>query len=114
MPISSFILLQGEGYGLYYSTNSLLIILNYTVGILTNILLIVFLIHLEFILSNEQQNRLKDTYSHNLGNIMQIINSSSDLISMTTELSEQEKKNLTLIQEKCKEASKLIKNIRKL
>lgn len=46
---------------------------------------------------------MKDNYSHNLGNIMQVINSSSDLYNLTSKLGEKEKQNLDLIQKKCKE-----------
>lgn len=100
--------------GSFQSENVPLIIAAYTSVILMTILLIAFIIHVEYTISYKQQNQLKDIYSHNLGNIIQVINSSSDLISMSTHLTELDKKNLELIQSKCKESSKLIKEIRDL
>ncbi|MFX1280695.1 MAG: hypothetical protein ACFFA3_15070 [Promethearchaeota archaeon] len=100
--------------GSFQSENVLIIIAVYSSVILMTILLIAFIIHVEYTISYKQQNQLKDIYSHNLGNIMQVINSSSDLINMSTNLTELDKKNLELIQSKCKESSKLIKEIRDL
>jgi hypothetical protein len=114
LPISFLILIQGEGYGLYYSENVLVIILNYTVGIVTHILLLAYLTHLEYTISNERENQLKDKYSHNLGNIMQVIYSSADLLKRLTDVSDDNKDKLKLIEEKCKEASKLINEIRNI
>jgi hypothetical protein len=114
LPISFFILIQGYGYGLYFTDDIPFIILNYSIGILTHFLLIVFLIHLEYTISIEQQNQLKDKYSHNLGNIMQVIYSSADLYKRIVKIENIEKDKLDLIEKKCKEASKLIKEIRNL
>ncbi|MHA2087694.1 MAG: hypothetical protein ACW972_05430 [Promethearchaeota archaeon] len=114
IPVYIIISLSGYNYGLYEAENSLLIILYYVPTITSSILFIILLVHLEYTISSSQKFDLKDKYSHNLGNIMQVINSSSDLISLTDKLNEQDKKSLKLIQKKCKEASKLIKNIRKL
>ena len=114
LPISIFIYIQGYGYGLYNTDDVLFIILNYTIGIVTHILLIVLLIHLEYNISNERKNQLKDKYSHNLGNIMQVIYSSADLFKRIIKLENIDKDKLDLIERKCKEASKLINEIRNL
>lgn len=114
VPISFFIFIQGYGYGLYFTDNIPFIILNYIIGIITHFLLIVFLIHLEYTISIKQQNQLKDKYSHNLGNIMQVIYSSADLFKRVAKVENVNEKNLDLIERKCKEASKLIKEIRNL
>jgi len=114
IPVSITISLSGESYGLYNSDNLLLLILNYVPTISSSILLIILLVHLEYTISSREKSELKDKFSHNLGNIMQVINSSSDLISLSANLNNQETSNLELIHKKCKEASKLIKEIRKL
>ena len=114
LPISFFIFIQGYGHGLYNTDDLLFITLNYSIGIITHLLLIVFLIHLEYTISNEQQNQLKDKYSHNLGNIMQVIYSSADLFKRIVKVENIDKDKLDLIERKCKEASKLINEIRNL
>ncbi|MFX1388682.1 MAG: hypothetical protein ACFE9Z_01295 [Promethearchaeota archaeon] len=114
LPISLFISSQGYGYGLYFTDDILFIILNYTIGIINHLLLIVLLIHLEFTISNRQQNQLKDKYSHNLGNIMQVIYSSADLFKRIIKTENIDNDKLDLIEKKCKEASKIIKEIRNL
>jgi len=114
LPISFFISTQGYGFGLYNTDDILFIILNYIIGIVNHFLLIVLLIHLEYTISNEQQNQLKDKYSHNLGNIMQVIYSSADLFKRIVKVENIEKDKLDLIERKCKEASKLINEIRNL
>lgn len=116
IPISLFISTQDYGYGLYFTDDIVFIILNYTIGIINNLLLIILLIHLEYTISYRQQYKLKDKYSHNLGNIMQVIYSSLDLFKMTLQSEKEnvDKHNLDLIEKKCKEASKIIKEIRNL
>ena len=114
IPLSIYISIQGLGYGLYYSDETVFIILNYFIAIVIHFVFLVYFINLEYIISNKQQHQLKDKYSHNLGNIMQAITSSSDLIKISANLNKQDASNLDLISEKCKEASKLIKEIRKL
>jgi len=115
--ILSFILMfsvEDFSYGLYYSTNIPAIISNYTVGILLTILIIVLFIHLERGIAYRDKDQLKDKYSHNIGNILQIIISAASIIEMRGTLDESEKPNIYLIQEKCNEAGELIKEIRDL
>lgn len=114
IPISITISLSGESYGLYDSVNQLLIMLNYVPTISSTLLLIILLVHLEYNISSHQKFELKDNFSHTLGNIIQAIQSASDLINLSASLNTQEASNLELIRKKCKEASKLIKEIRKL
>ncbi|MFX1364597.1 MAG: hypothetical protein ACFFCE_12250 [Promethearchaeota archaeon] len=114
LPISIYIANQGYAYGLYYTNDILVIILNYIIAIVNQFLIIVLLIHLEYTISNSQQNQLKDKYSHNLGNIMQVIYSSADLFKRIIKEENIDKDNLNLIERKCKEASKLINEIRNL
>jgi hypothetical protein len=100
--------------GPFQSENIPIIVAVYSSIIVMTILLVAFIIHVEYTISYKQQNQLKDKYSHSLGNIMQVINSSSDLISMSANLTELDRDNLKLIQSKCKESSKLISEIRDL
>ncbi|MFX1283687.1 MAG: hypothetical protein ACFFB5_08530 [Promethearchaeota archaeon] len=106
--------IEDYSYGLYYSTNILAIISNYTMGILLTILIIVLFIHLERGIAYMDKDQLKDKYSHNIGNILQIIISAASIIEMRGTLDESEKPNILLIQEKCNEAGELIKEIREL
>lgn len=71
------------------------------------------IIHLEHNIANQEKFQLKDTYSHNLGNIIQVIFSAS-LLSEMDKTAEGESEKLQLIQKKCNEASEIIKEIRKL
>lgn len=114
IPISIITPLLGHNYGLYEAENTFLIMFYYVPTITSSILFIILLVHLEYTISTRQKNDLKDKFSHNLGNIIQVINSASDLINMSANLKEQEKKNLSLVQAKCKESAKLIKEIRDL
>lgn len=113
-PLSAIAFLSGYSYGLYNAENVFFIIIYYVPIISTTVLLIITLVHLEYTLSLRQNFELKDKFSHDLGNIMQVINSSADLLKIRANLNEEEKSNLELIDAKCQEASKLIKEIRKI
>lgn len=113
-PISAISFLSGYNYGLYNAEDTLLIVLYYVPSISSSVILIILLVHLEYTISSREKYVLKDKYSHNLGNIMQVIKSSSELINLSANLTSQEKSNLELINQKCKESAKLIKEIREL
>ena len=82
-------------------------------GIVTHILLIILLVHLEYGITFSQKYHLKDKYSHTLGNIMQAISGAAFLIN--DNLDENQVLELKdLIQSKTKEASDLIDEIREL
>ena len=72
------------------------------------------LVHIEYVISSRQKVELKDIYSHDIGNILQVIYSSSDIIEKITTIDSEEEEKLTLIKTKCKEASKIINEIRNL
>ncbi|MHA1195241.1 MAG: hypothetical protein ACTSRH_03695 [Promethearchaeota archaeon] len=57
---------------------------------------------------------LNDKFPHDLGNIMQVINSSSEMIKMGINSQMLNQEDLQLIIGKDKEAAKQIKDIRKL
>ena len=88
--------------------------LNYVPTISSAVLLIILLVHLEYTTFSREKSELKDKYSHNLGNIMQVIMSSSDFIKGVTRLEASQKEKLDLVEKKCKEAAKLIKEIREI
>ena len=113
-PTSIIISMLGEGYGLYNSENTLLIILNYLPSISATIMVLILLVHLEYTTSSRQKFELKDKYSHNLGNIMQVIYSASDIIKRIIKPDVNEEEKLELIEKKCKEAAKLINEIRNI
>ncbi|MFX1537088.1 MAG: hypothetical protein ACFFDI_22985 [Promethearchaeota archaeon] len=103
----------GYQYGLFGETDDIAIILNYFFTIGITILLLILIIHLENSIVNQEKFQLKDNYSHNLGNIIQVIYSASLLTEMVG-TAEGESEKLELIQKKCNEASGIIKEIRKL
>ncbi|MFW9940461.1 MAG: hypothetical protein ACFFFT_05430 [Candidatus Thorarchaeota archaeon] len=114
IPLAILSMLTSLNSGSFQSQDITIIVGAYTSVIIMTILLMSFIIHLEYTISNKQQNQLKDKYSHNLGNIMQVIYSSADLFKRITNLENIDKDKLELIERKCKEASELIKEIRKI
>jgi len=114
IPPIKIINLQGYGYGLYNVDNPVLIMFNYIPIITTSILFIVLLVHLEYTTSSRKQLELKDNYSHDLGNILQVISSAFELIEMKGR-SESETSELgELLKDKLNEAAKQIREIREL
>ncbi|MBN1800958.1 MAG: hypothetical protein JW891_05585 [Candidatus Lokiarchaeota archaeon] len=59
-PISIVIYLSGFNYSLYDSENEFIIILNYLPSIITSIIIIIFLIHVEYNNNAIMNNKLKD------------------------------------------------------
>jgi hypothetical protein len=115
VPVSIYIVLQGYSYGLYNVDNPFLVILNYIFPLATTIILIVFQIHFEYGISNNQKFQLKDKYSHEIGNILQIIQSSMDIVSQNKDKVNVEVNEINdLVRTKCIEASTLIREIRTL
>jgi hypothetical protein len=103
------ILFQGYFYGFY---SEIQLFINYFLGILNVIILLIYSIHLEYDISRVQKYKLRDKYSHDLGNIIQVIYSATDLTTTYDDLSKEKAENLELIQKKCEEAAKLIKDIK--
>jgi len=113
-PVSIIISLQGYGYGLYNADDPVLIMFNYIPTIVSSICLIILLVHLEYTTSSRKQLELKDNYSHDLGNILQVISSAFELIEMKGR-SESETSELgELLKDKLNEAAKQIRDIREL
>jgi hypothetical protein len=103
------ILFQGYSYGFY---SEIQLFINYFLGILNSIILLIYSIHLEYDISRVQKYKLRDKYSHDLGNLIQVIYSATDLTTADDELSKEKAENLDLIQKKCEEAAQLIKDIK--
>ena len=113
-PVSIIINLQGYEYGLYNADDPVLIMFNYIPTIVSSICLIILLVHLEYTTSSRKQLDLKDNYSHDLGNILQVISSAFELIEMKGR-SESETSELgELLKDKLNEAAKQIRDIREL
>jgi hypothetical protein len=114
IPISIYIFIEGLRFGLYEAENVILIILNYGYIFIITFFIQMLTVHLEFTLSNIQKDKLKDMYSHNLGNALQAIYMSVDLF-LNPEINNtdaQEIKNS--LQVKLSEAAELLKEIRDL
>jgi hypothetical protein len=113
-PVSIIINLQGYGFGLYNADDAVLIMFNYIPTIMSSICLIILLVHVEYTTSSRKQLELKDNYSHDLGNILQVISSAFELIEMKGR-SESETSELgELLKDKLNEAAKQIRDIREL
>ncbi|MHA1227375.1 MAG: hypothetical protein ACTSPV_11585 [Candidatus Hodarchaeales archaeon] len=101
----TFLTLTKEGSDLATIDDPLLFSLYAFISLTVTLLVLVLSIHLEYSLNYIQSFRLKDQYSHNLGNILQMILNSAE----TKDLLMQD-----LIIEKCEEAKFLINEIREL
>ncbi len=102
-------------FGLYQSTSAFLLIINYFFGIAVMVFLIVLIIHLEYVISDKQKYELKDKYSHDIGNILQVIYTATDISKFEDKFQNDVLLEIKdLVQDKVKEASDLIKEIREL
>ncbi len=113
--ISIYTSLSGFDYGLYESDDTIMILLYYVPTNFISIILIILLIHLEYGISTREVHDLKDKYSHDIGNILQVISTATEISNNQENF---QKDILTemkdLVQNKVKEASNLIKEIRDL
>jgi len=111
IPIS-FLVIPDYTYGLYQTDDLIPIFIFYGYGITTFLLMFALLIHLENSVNLNKKNLIKDTYSHDIGNILQAILSSIQIID---EFPDKDPfQILEIAQKKCIDASKLIKEIRNL
>jgi len=115
MPISIFLLINNEFFGIYTIENNQIIIISYVSIIITTSFIIAFIIHLEYNTTYEQMKDLKDKYSHDLGNILQAIESAHSLTRLDDKLDNNSLLEVeNIIEKKFREASKTLKEIRKL
>ena len=112
--VSIIIVLQGYRYGLYNADDPVLIMFNYNSIIALSILIIILLVHLEYTTSSRKQLELKDNYSHDLGNILQVISSAFELIEMKGRTEAETSELGELLKDKLNEAAKQIRDIREL
>ncbi|MHA2287399.1 MAG: hypothetical protein ACXABG_01305 [Promethearchaeota archaeon] len=108
------ILLQGYSFGFYSDEYSIQMFLNYFIGVINSIIILIYSIHIEYDISRVQKYKLRDKYSHDLGNLIQVIYSATDLTNVDDDLSKEKAENLDIIKNKCEEAAKLIKDIKNL
>ncbi|NHJ21052.1 MAG: hypothetical protein EAX91_08925 [Candidatus Lokiarchaeota archaeon] len=114
MMVISYVIsvFQGYSYGFYSNDFSIAMFINYFLGNISTLVILVYYIHLEYDISKIQKYELRDRYSHDLGNIIQVIYSATDLTKDSDDLNKDNSENLELIQKKCEEAAKLIKDIK--
>lgn len=103
---------QGYSFGFYSDEFSIPMFFNYFFGCLITVVILIYYIHLEYDISKVQKYKLRDKYSHDLGNLVQVIYSAAILTNVKEDLNNEKVENLDLIQEKCEEAAKLIKDIK--
>jgi hypothetical protein len=114
IPISLLALWRNYNYGLYQVSDEFLISLNYLNGIAFTIMILVMFINLEQGIILTLKEQLKDKYSHDLGNMLQIIYSASYIIEINKDLQIGDKKRIYIIHENCTTISNLIKQVRNL
>ena len=114
IPLIILNIINNADVGLFQSESIHLIISIYTSIIITTILIIAYMIHLEYNAQCKQKSDLKDKYSHELGNIMQAIFTSYDIMKTKREPKKEVVELETILEKKLNEASKLIREIRKI
>jgi hypothetical protein len=113
IPITIYTNSLGYAWGVHDAENSFIICLFHIPNIIAHIFLILFTVHLEYLSINKKKDDLKDKYSHNLGNILQVLFGIEYFIKNNVNINEIED-SMGLFKNKLEEASKLIKEIRKL
>ena len=111
-----YITLEGVNLGLssIELKNEVLVGVNNTFSIAILVLTVVLLIHLENTRSNLYNYQLKDKYSHDLGNILQVMISAFHFIEGKEVPAEEREKIMDLLNQKSQEVSELIQEIRSL
>ena len=113
VPLSIVIYIIEGSFDLYLSSNEFIIILNYMMAIIYSITFFALFVNLQYSIVTNLKNQLIDTYSHDLGNIIQIIYGGVSILEVTKDNEEILEKTLALLSKNCQKASKLIKKIRK-
>ncbi|MFX0065799.1 MAG: hypothetical protein ACFFC7_26800 [Candidatus Hermodarchaeota archaeon] len=103
-------------YGLYESTNELAIMINYLLGIGVAILAAINMFALEYGIITTQKFVLKDNYSHDLGNMIQVVMGCAYVIRHFQTISNEPEvvAMLDKIENTSLKAGKLIEEVRKL
>jgi hypothetical protein len=98
-------------YGLYTSSDLFSIVIQYFFGVGITLLLLLLIIQIEQGIAYTDKFVLKDRYSHDLGNLIQVILTTTELVEIQSSMSSSENE---LIRESCLAAGKLIAEIRRL
>ncbi len=111
-----YISIQGINLGLssVELENEVLVGINNSFSIAVIVLTVVLLIHLENTRSNLYNFQLKDKYSHDLGNILQVMVSAFHIIEEKEIPEDEREKIIDLLNQKSQEVSDLIQEIRNL
>ncbi|MHA2224548.1 MAG: hypothetical protein ACXAC8_05060 [Candidatus Hodarchaeales archaeon] len=107
---------QGINLGTYtaHIENDTVLMINNSISIGILVITAILLIHLENSRSYHFNYELKDKFSHDLGNIMQVIVSLMPLLQNNESIGEERDSAMELLNQKCEEASDLITEIRSL
>lgn len=116
LPLTFYTTFQLGSVGIYTSSNTIFLMLYWLPGLISTILIVIFLIHLEYNINFKQKNKLKDLYSHNLANVLQALDLANKLIINKVNANKDEKliEVIDIFNEKIKESSDIINEIRKL
>jgi hypothetical protein len=111
-----FLATQGSTLGLFgtHTQDDFQLFVNNTLSIGLLALTVVLFIHLETSRSERYNYRLKDKYSHDLGNLVQVIVSGMQFLEAKQIAEIEKKETITLINDKCEEVAELIHEIRNL
>ena len=107
-----YLQINGAVFPIYYETNELFIIIASTNTILLIVTLMLLFITIENGINLEEKYKLKDKYSHDIGNILQVIMGAGGLIEDINTISDDRIKMARLINEKAKIAGELLSEIR--
>ena len=114
IPLGIIEVINGYSYGLYNVNDSLIIGLHYGYLLVITIIFVLITVHIEYKISENEKRDLKDKYSHNLGNVLQAINTSLELLKLPDLQDTDQKEIDRTLWSKLQEAADLIKNIREL
>ena len=114
IPLGIIEVINGYSYGLYNVNDSLIVGLHYGYLLVITIIFVLITVHIEYKISENEKRDLKDKYSHNLGNVLQAINTSLELLKLPDLQDTDQKEIDRTLWSKLQEAADLIKNIREL
>jgi hypothetical protein len=108
------LIVEDYTFGLYFSVDNGAIIVNYSLSIIVTVLVLMLVIYLERGITSDEKFQLKDRYSHDVGNLLQILVAAVSLIEKGHLNPEEKEENIALIQSKSQEVSDLLNEIREL
>jgi hypothetical protein len=114
IPLGIIEVINGYDFGLYKVNDILIIGLHYGYFLFITIIFVLIIVHIEYKITENERRDLKDKYSHNLGNALQAINTSLELLKLPNlQDTDQDEIDRTLWS-KLQDAADMIKNIREL